>query len=365
MRTDTTVFVMLLVAGALLSAGPVGCGYGPMSQPYAIESGAEPVSLAVGDDRELTPLIEQMRLAKLNLADQLTLNAPTRAVDAASSIIMLSREMSKFQPAIALSNTGDAARFKRLIHDVEDMAVESAKAADAQQMGLADRYYVRCHMRYNEWLRLFRGVPDKPTDPMEIPELEERKPEPEPAAEAPAEPAPAPEIPAPAPEIPAPAPETPAGETVEAPAGTELPEAPSAAEKLDAMIKKMRTEMLHLADRLTSGTPRQAAEAAVRVSLQARLISDHDYQVALAPDAPEEDRKSAEEEKTAFKRTILEVQGLAVDCAQAADLGKMDEADNYYARLYLTYNQWNRFFTMQRAAPPVEEMPIPGLDRGP
>jgi len=153
-----------------------------------------------------------------------------------------------------------------------------------------------------------------------------------------------------------PAPATPAPET---PVDTDKALREAKVAELQGLIKKMRPLLLHLADRLSTGAPEQAVQAAVAVSMQARKISQYEIIVRLPADAEEEAIKAAEEEKAAFKRSMIEVQGLAVECAKAASAGDMANGDQYYARLYLSYNQWKRFFVAAPVMEAPEEMPIP------
>ena len=220
MKVKTTFFLAVLVSGSAVLLGLWGCGTGPIEQSYAIQSGAQPVSRTAiiqsqaserTDEPALVDLMKELRTANLNLTDRLTAGSPDQVVRAAVQVSIISRQVSSFEPAIASEGQEEAAAFKRLAHQVQDMAVEVAKAMDTGNTAAADQYYVRLQLTCNQCHRLFRGT-TVPAEPLPIPELETPKPPepaPEPGTETPAplpipEPAPAPD-PAPAPE-PAPGP---------------------------------------------------------------------------------------------------------------------------------------------------------------
>lgn len=176
MRTSMTFFVAVILMGTALLLGFWGCGYGPLEQSYAIESGAESVNSTLGTaEGEVADLMKQMRTANLNLVDRLTAGTPDQVIRAAVQVSILSRQVGKYQPAIATEGIEEAAAFKRLSHQIQDMAVEVAKACDAGQLAAADQYYVSLFMTCNQCHRLFRGV-TAPAEPMEIPEIETPKP---------------------------------------------------------------------------------------------------------------------------------------------------------------------------------------------
>jgi len=209
MRTNAAFLVVVILTGSALLLAFWGCGTGPLEQPYAIESGAEPVNFSIGGKTDLPDLMKRMRFAQLNLADRLTAGNSQDIVRAAVQVSLIAGEVGKYQPAIALESDDEAATFKRLASEVQDMAVEVAKAADGGQMGAADQYYVRLYLACNECHRLFRGAVG-PSEPMEIPELETPTPPAEVPPETGTEPLPIPEPgPGPAPEQPAPGPPEP------------------------------------------------------------------------------------------------------------------------------------------------------------
>ena len=220
MRAKTTFVVAVVVCGAALVVGFCGCGTGPIEQSYAIQSGAQPVSRAAvvearaaekTDEPELIDLMKELRTANLNLVDRLTAGSPDQVVRAAVQVSLIARQVSTFEPAIATEGREEAAAFKRLAHQVQDMAVEAAKAVDTGNLSQADQYYVRLHLTCNQCHRLFRGAAAA-TEPMPIPELETPTPPevpPESGTDAPPGPIPIPEPgPGPAPPpAPGPAPE--------------------------------------------------------------------------------------------------------------------------------------------------------------
>ena len=175
MRTNAAFLVVVILTGSSLLLAFWGCGTGPLEQPYAIQSGAEPVSFAIGEQTDLPDLMKRMRFAQLNLSDRLTSGNSEDIVRAAVQVSLVAGEVGKYQPAIALESDDEAASFKRLANEVQDMAVEVAKAADGGRLGAADQFYVRLYLACNECHRLFRGAVG-PSEPMEIPELETPKP---------------------------------------------------------------------------------------------------------------------------------------------------------------------------------------------
>ena len=221
MKANATFLVVVVLTGTALLLGFWGCGTGPIEQSYAIQSGATPVSPAaiaeVTKTNELSDLMKQMRTANLNLVDRLTAGSPEQVMRASVDVSVLARQVSGFEPAVATGGEEEVAAFKRLAHQVQDMAVEVAKAADAGDRVdpdgyyVKDKFYVRLLLTCNQCHRLFRGVAP-PAEPMPIPELETpTKPAEKPPEEAPA-PAPAPEpapLPTPPPAPPEPAPRPP------------------------------------------------------------------------------------------------------------------------------------------------------------
>lgn len=195
MRTNAAFLVGVVLTGAAMLVGFWGCGTGPLEQSYAIQSGAESVNSSIAEETELPSLMKQMRAAHLNLVDRLTAGSPEQIVRAGVQVSILARGVAKYQPAIARDSVEEAATFKRLAHEVQDMAVEVAKAADNGRMPAADQYYVRLYLTCNQCHRLFRGF-QAPSAPMEIPELETPKP-PEEEPESGTTPAPAELLPAP------------------------------------------------------------------------------------------------------------------------------------------------------------------------
>ena len=174
MRTNAAFLVVVIVTGSALLLAFWGCGTGPLEQPYAIQSGAEPVNFGIGEKTDLPDLMKRMRFAQLNLSDRLTSGNSEDIVRAAVQVSLVAGEAGKYQPAIALESDDEAATFKRLAHEVQDMAVEVAKAADGGRLGAADQFYVRLYLACNECHRLFRGAVGS-SESMEIPELETPK----------------------------------------------------------------------------------------------------------------------------------------------------------------------------------------------
>jgi hypothetical protein len=345
-----TLVVLLVCLAAV--AGLTGCGYGPISQSYAIESGAEPVSFAIGEgqDVELKQLVKDMRTAKLNLADQLTNGSPRLVLNSASNVILLAREMADYQPAIALGTPEDAALIKRLPNDVQELALESARAADAGNLGLADRRYAQMYLKYNEWYRKMMGTAMAPVEPLEIPEIEEIQAS-RPETDVTATPVPpvVPEAEAPAAEAPAPV--------------DDAAEREARNKALQALMKRMRTASLQLNDLLTHGTRQQVIAAAVNASLRAKEISAFEYKAQLPAEATDQQIEEARQEERTFRNMMTDVQGAAVQVARSAELNNMREADGHYVQMFMGYNQWKRFFATP-PPPPPEEMTIPEL-RGP
>ena len=175
MKANTAWVALGAVATSVLTLGFWGCGYGPIEQSYSVQSGAESLNYEIGQKTELPNLMKQMRTAHLNLVDRLTSGASEDAVRAAVQVSMVARDVGKYQPAIAKEGREEAATFKRLASDVQDMSVEIAKAIDSGQAAQADQYYARLYLSCNQCHRLYREV-KPPSKPLPIPELETPKP---------------------------------------------------------------------------------------------------------------------------------------------------------------------------------------------
>ncbi len=177
MKMNAAVLTVVAISAVAVLVGFWGCGTGPLEQSYAIQSGAETVNPSIGEKTEIPELMKQMRTAHLNLVDRLTAGSPEQTVRAAAQVSIIARDVGKYQPAIGKASADEAAAFKRYSEDVKDFAVEVAKAADGGRLDQADNFYVRLYLTCNQCHRLFRGV-QKPSGPIDIPELETPKPAP-------------------------------------------------------------------------------------------------------------------------------------------------------------------------------------------
>lgn len=121
---------------------------------------------------------------------------------------------------------------------------------------------------------------------------------------------------------------------------TEIPE----------LMKQLRTANLNLVDRMTAGSPDQIVRAAAQVSIFARDVGK--YQPAIA--------KNVADEAATFKRLSEDVKDFAVEVAKAADGGRLEQADQFYVRMFLTCNQCHRLFRgVTKPAGPID---IPELE---
>jgi hypothetical protein len=182
MRANTAFLAVVALVGGALLVTLWGCGYGPISQSYAIQSGAQPVSVAIGEETEVPALMKKLRTETLNLDDKLLSGDKNQITSAAIRVSQFAEQVSKFQPAIKRAPE-DAQIFKRLAMEVNDYAIEVAKAADAGQLAYANDIFLQMRQRCSQCHQYFRGV--APTsDNLDIPEVEIPAPIPDPAVDA-------------------------------------------------------------------------------------------------------------------------------------------------------------------------------------